>query len=136
MSFKDDLAAASAAPKDYADAEVTVNGTLYTLRFEQMDPVEWASEVDKHPARPNVLLDMRYGYFLRSLVKAVAPLTGKVLDGDEFVDVEDWPALFKSIGGYGMQRVTDAIWAVNERGPEMAVEAAKKARAASEKSST
>lgn len=131
MTFEDDLAAVQAAPAPFLDAEVTVNGSYYALRFVQMDPFDWAVEVDKHPARPGVALDKRYGYNLRSLVKAVAPATGSLVEDDKTVPVKDWPALLKAIGGHGFQRVTDAIWAVNEYLPEQAVVAAKKARAVS-----
>lgn len=136
MSFEDDVKAAVAAPKPFLDADVTVNGNLYTLRFEEMDPFEWASEVDLHPARPGVMIDSRYGYNLRSLVKAVAPCTGSLVEGDKTVPVKDWPALLKAIGGNGFQRVTDAIWARNEYLREKEVESAKKARANSAKTSS
>jgi hypothetical protein len=131
MTFAEDLAAVQAAPKPFLDAEVTVNGTYYALRFTQMDPFDWATEVDRHPARPDTQIDKRYGYNLRSLVKAVAPVTGALVEGESTVPVEDWPALLKAIGGHGFQRVTDAIWAINEYLPEQAVVAAKKARAVS-----
>jgi hypothetical protein len=135
MSFEDDLAAAQAEEVAYANVEVTVRGNLYVIRITQMDPFEWASEVDRHPARDGVAIDQRYGYNLRSLTKAVVPVCGKRVDGDELVDVQDWPALLKAIGGYGFQRVSDAVWALNEILPERAVEAAKKALIATRKSS-
>ena len=135
MSFEDDLAAVQAEEAAYVNVEVTVHGNLYVLRITQMDPFEWASEVDRHPARPGVNIDQKYGYNLRSLIRGAAPLCGKRVDGDELVDVEDWPALLKAIGGYGFQRVSDAIWALNEILPERAVIEAKKALIATRKSS-
>lgn len=135
MSFEDDLAAASAAPAPFLDVDVTVNGNLYTLRFEQMGPAEWAAETDRHPARPGVLIDARYGYNLRSLIQAVAPLTGSLVEDGSTVPVADWPALLKSIAGHGFQRVTDAIWSVNEYLPERQVADAKKALKDSAKTS-
>ena len=135
MTFADDLAAVASEELAYVHVDVTVHGNLYKLRFTQMDPFEWASEVDFHPARTGVAIDQKYGYNLRSLTKAAAPLSGKLVEGDELVDVDDWPALLKAIGGYGFQRVSDAIWALNEILPERAVEAAKKALVATRKSS-
>lgn len=137
MTFADDLAAVAAEDLSYVNVDVTVHGNLYQLRFTEMDPFEWASEVDRHPARKDVNIDQRYGYNLRSLTRAAAPLCGKRVDGDELVDVpaDEWPALLKAIGGYGFQRVSDAIWALNEILPERAVEAAKKALIATQKSS-
>lgn len=135
MSFEDDLKATTINDPIYLDADVTVNGNLYTLRFVEMDPFEWASAVDRHPARPGVLIDAKYGYNLRTLVREVAPLLGSRVEGDTTVPVEDWPALLKAIGGNGFQRVTDAIWSLNEYMRERQVESLKKARSDSAKTS-
>ena len=128
MSFEDDLKAQAEAERPHADVEVKLNQTLYTFRFRRMNGDEWANEIDKHPARPGVLVDMRYGYNLRSIVKAVAPKCGVRLDGDveTVMDVEQWTQLFKVLDGAGVARVGDAIWGVNEYGPAAEGEAAKK----------
>lgn len=152
MGFSEDLAAAKTAERNIRDVDVTVNGVLYTLRFTQMDGLDWADEADRHPARPKVLIDLRYGYNLRSLVKAVAPQTGVlVIDGESSalrvdpVDpenpkdpdrVDEWVDLLKALDGAAIQRIGDAIWSLNEWEPGQAVEAAKKALRGSKKASS
>lgn len=144
MGFSEDLATVKAAPRPTDDVDVTLNGKLYTLRFTQMDGLEWASAVDRHPARPGILIDSRYGYNLRQLVKTVAPKCGVLLsDGAEValrVDpptdpsvkngpprVDEWADLFKALDGHAVQRICDAVWALNEWTPQQAVADAKKA---------
>lgn len=140
MSFKDDLAAAKTADAPHADVTVLVNGKPYDLRFRQMEGPAWASETDRHPARPGVAVDMRYGYNIRSLTLGAAPKCGVLLDGDAEVvlrvdplgtkdRVDEWSDLLTSLSGHDFQRITDAIWSLNEYLPEQAVDAARKARA-------
>jgi len=147
MSFKDDLAAAKAADVPHADVTVLVNGVPYDLRFRQMPGDEWASETDKHPARPGVLVDQRYGYNIRSLTRGAAPKCGVLVNGGDEVKlrvdpvgdadrVDEWADLFRTLSGHDFQRVTDAIWSLNEYLPEKAVEAARKARANSANTSS
>ncbi|AGW41742.1 histidinol-phosphate aminotransferase [Leifsonia xyli subsp. cynodontis DSM 46306] len=128
MSLDDDLDADLTRDVDYADLNITINGKLRTLRFTQMDGLEWAELTDRFPARPDVLLDMRYGYNLRSLSKAAAPLCGKLLDGDKQVALteEQWEKLFKSQPGSTITRIGDVIWNLNEYLPTATVEALKK----------
>jgi len=131
MSFDDDLKAQAEAERPFEDVSVAVNKNLHTFRFRRMDGDEWANEVDKHPARPGVLVDMRYGYNIRSIVKAVAPKCGVRMDGnvETVMDVEQWGKLFKALDGAAVARFGDAIWGLNEYGPAAEVEAAKKALA-------
>ncbi|MBT2502978.1 hypothetical protein [Curtobacterium sp. ISL-83] len=147
MAFEDDLAAAQTPEDRYIDVLVLINSKPYTLRFRAMDGIEWAAETDRHPARPGVLVDARYGYNLRSLIRAAAPRCGVLVDGDEErtlrVDpiipetpgmppqkrVDEWADVFKAISGHEFQRVTDAIWSLNEYFPQQEIEAAGKALA-------
>lgn len=154
MGFSEDLTAAQNPEQDeHIDVDVLVKGTLYTLRFRPMDGMDWSAETDRHPARPGVLIDTRYGYNLRSLVKAAAPQSGVLVVDDEErklrVDpivtvprgqrppkrVDEWADLFKVITGHEFQRISDAIWALNEYMPQKRIEAAGKARADSANSS-
>jgi hypothetical protein len=141
VGFLEDLAAEKAAQRPTADVEVLLNGNLYTLRFTKLDGTEWAAEVDKYPARPGILIDSRYGYDLRKLVKGIAHKCGVLLDGETEVPlqwdppgtkdrVDEWADLFKALDGHAVQRIADAIWGLNEYAPAQAVEAAKKARSA------
>lgn len=131
MTFEDDLKAEFEAPKPTKDVDVKLNGKLYTFRFELMDSVEWASATDRAPARPGVLLDMRFGYNLRALVPLVAPMSGKRVDGDELVDLtpDQWRNLFKALPGASVMRIGDTLFDLNEYEPGEAVKELKKASA-------
>ncbi|UWD83659.1 hypothetical protein NY057_05285 [Curtobacterium flaccumfaciens] len=147
-TFEEDLAAAQAPEDEYADVPVLINKKLHTLRFRPMDGLAWAAETDRHPPRPNVAIDGKYGYNIRSLTKGAAPQCGVlVIDGEEHqlqVDpfdpehptaerVNQWEQLFKAISGYEFKRITDVIWFLNEFGPQEDIKAAGKALADSAK---
>jgi len=155
MSFEDDLAAAQTPEDKHIDVLVLINKKPHLLRFRPMDGLEWAAETDRHPARPGVLVDSRYGYNLRTLTRAAAARSGVlVVNGEErtlrvdpFIPqlpgepapparVDQWADLFRAISGHEFQRITDAIWTLNEYGPQEAVEAAGKALAGSANTSS
>jgi hypothetical protein len=138
VGFLEDLAAQKSAERQTADVEILLNGHLYRLHVTQMDGMEWASIVDKYPARPGILIDQRYGYNLRALTKGELHRCAVLYDGDDVVPlrrdpigaknrVDQWADLFKAIDGNATQRVCDAVWGLNEYDPEQAVIAAKKA---------
>jgi hypothetical protein len=135
MSFEDDLKAAREAPIEFTDVPVEIRGNLHTLRFLQLSGPEWAAETDRHPARPGVLLDMRYGYNLRTLCMAVAKLTGRrviTAGGEETLvelTAEQWDDLYRAIPGATKSRIDDAIWGLNEANPQARVDALKKGSA-------
>lgn len=132
MSFDEDLDAQMNRELDTVDVPVTVNGKLRTLRFTEMDGLKWADFCDRSPARPGVLLDMRYGYNLRELTKIAAPASGVLVDGDTVTELstEQWAKLLKGLPGSSAQRIGDALFNLNEWMPGQAVEDAKKAFAA------
>lgn len=138
MSFDDDLKAAQAGSRLTADVPVTLNGKRHVLRFTQMNGIEWAAESVRHPARPDVLLDARFGYNLHSLAQAVAPTCGALVNGDgtEPLSEEVWGTLFSTLDGSDVQGIIDAIFGLNERATAQAVAAAKKAVRGSRKSSS
>lgn len=140
MSFLDDLKAAQNAPRIYADVPVMFNGHLHILRFRQMDGLDWTAETDRHPMRPGIAIDMKYGYNFRALTKTAAPASGVRVEDEveHVVTEEEWEHIFSPgvLTGRYFAAITDAIWALNVRSPELAVEAAKKALTNSPKSST
>lgn len=140
MAFLDDLRAAQAAPRNYADVPLLINGSLHTMRIRRMDGFDWTAETDRHPMRPGVAIDMKYGYNFRTLTKAAAPQSAVRVVDDEEVDISDdeWEVFFTpgTLSGRDFAALTDAIWALNVRHPELAIEAAKKALTNSPKSST
>jgi hypothetical protein len=140
-TFEDDLAAAQTPEDEYIDVLVLISKKPHTLRFRPMDGMAWAAETDRHPPRPNVAIDTKFGYNIRTLTKGAAPQCGVLLiDGEERplrVDpfdpeqplaerVNQWESVFKSITGHEFKRITDAIWFLNEYGPQQAIEAAGK----------
>jgi len=139
LSFLDDLTAAQAAPTPHDDVEVLVNGHVHVLRFFRLDGYDWSCEVDRHPIRPGVRIDMTYGFNFRTLTKAVAPRCGVRLDGDTEVPLtdEEWAALFapKVLSGRYFGHITDALFRLNIVQPQQELEAAKKALASSAPSS-
>lgn len=139
MSFEDDLAAAQTAAVKTRDVDVSVNGTLYTFRFRRMPGMAWALETNRHPARPGILLDTRYGYNLWSLVAAVAPKYADRVDGDTTVPLtaEQWAALLDEnsdvLDGAAVQQFGDAVFELNEYGPRAEVDALRKGSTAGSK---
>lgn len=154
MGFSEDLAAGKTKTAAHEDVDVLIDGKAHTLRFRPAGGMEWADAVDHAPLRMDVALDRVYGYNLRAAVRRAAPQTGRLLvDGEETelrVDpittdmddealagrVDEWRDLFDQLSGYDAQRITDAVWGLNERRPQLAIEAAKKAQGGSRKSST
>jgi hypothetical protein len=140
MTFLDDLRAAQTAPRNYAEIPLLVNGTLHTMRVYRMDGFDWTAETDRHPMRPGVRIDEKYGYNFRTLTKSAAPQCAVlIVDHEERPVTEDeWEVFFAkgTLSGRDFAALTDAIWALNVRHPELAVEAAKKALTNSPKSST
>lgn len=154
MGFSEDLAAGKTKTAAHEDVDVLINGTAHTLRFHMADGLAWADAVDHAPLRMDVALDRVYGYNLRAAIRYIAPQTGRlIVDGEERklrVDpidpgmtdeelaarVDEWDDLFGQLSGFDAQRITDAVWGLNERRPQLAIEAAKKARSGSRKRST
>lgn len=141
MTFADDLKKAKAAKTPHEDVPVLIAGTLHTLRFSQMDGLEWAAETDRHPIRQDVAVDGQFGYNVRTLTVAVALASGARMEGAQAVPLseEEWQETFAAISGAEFQAITDAIWGLNEMNPRLAVaravDMAKKARARSPKAS-
>lgn len=128
-SFVDDLKAEFEAERPYRDVPVKLNGTLHTLRFTQMSGADWTSAGDQTVARPNVLIDVRYGYNIRALTYIAAPKSGKLLESGTLTDLTDdqWRNLLKTIPGPSFNAIADALYVLNEYEPAEAVEALKKA---------
>jgi hypothetical protein len=143
MSFDDDLKKqqedSAPAAQPTGDASIRVGGNLYTFRFTRMRGIEWATEIVKkqHKPRTDVTLDSHFGYNVHSVVRAVAPLTGARVEGDELVTMEPkrWKALFDSLDSAGVQSLVDTIWGLNEWDPRQELEDAKKALSGSQNSS-
>lgn len=139
MSFLDDLTAAKTAPAPHEDVDVLLNGNVHVLRFHRLDGYEWSCEVDRHPIRPGVRIDMTYGFNFRALTKSVAPRCGVRVEGDTEVPLtaEEWAGLFTPgvLTGRYFGHLTDALFRLNIVTPQQELDAAKKALASSAPSS-
>jgi hypothetical protein len=146
MSFSEDLKKAKSAEVPHQDVQVMVGGTSYTLRFRQMNAFEWASEVDRHPARGDTIdFDVSYGFNIRTLTQAVAPRTGVLVEGDvekplvQDETTDEWSELLDAISGHDFQAISDAVFYLNYMAPQRALieaaSAAKKGRPRSSRGS-
>lgn len=130
--FDDDLDAQLenlATDPEFFDVEVTVNSKLRALRFWQMDGLEWAKLAALCPVDLLSPYDRSYGYNLQAMTLLAAPASGKMHDGEDFVDLDadQWRKLLQGLSGAGHRHIANALFALNEHLPSQAVIAAKKA---------
>jgi hypothetical protein len=142
-NFADDLAAAKAKRKNEPISvlvDVLVNEELVRLKFTELPAERWADICAHSPVRPEVLYDEQYGYNIHSACRMAAPLCGVRVVAGEDVPLEmrrdpstgrvvgsEWDDLFDVISGHEFGLIADAIWELNEWGPQQRLEAAKKA---------
>ena len=137
MGFKEDIIAARQKPRRHADLNIDINGTRYKFRFRQMDGVAYSEETLRHPPDMEIGFDREYGYNLNSLTRAVAPLCGVRVEGDEEIPlqvdplgqedrVDEWADLFAIADGGAVQSIASTIFQLNEFATSKAVRAAKK----------
>lgn len=102
--------------------------SLVTLKFYRLSGLAWATLTARNPLRPDVLIDVRYGYNFHAVVQAAAPDCGRLVDGDDetLLTADDWADLFAVLSGYDVARVCDALFYLNEWDPSQAVERLKK----------
>lgn len=150
MSFSEDLAVAKAAPRDKSDPiQVVVGESLYELTFEQAPGPVWAAVTAKYPMRVDQPIDRAYGYNFHAVIPEIAPSTCTVTKGGEPVELvieprtaenprprNEWRDLFEVMDGGAFSRVADAVFALNQWGPDQRTIALGKAsRVASETNS-
>lgn len=134
MGFLEDLQAAKAAV-DSGDRVVTpnidvvVNGRVYTVLYIRSDSAAWAEACVKHPPRPDVALDLQWGYNLSAVPVEVAEKSARVLeDGEEkTLTAEQWADLFEIMPGRTRRTIEANVWQLNENDPQQEIERAKKA---------
>lgn len=129
MSFDEDLDSQLATERDTAEVDVVVAGKLQTLRFTEMDGLEWADLTDRCPPRPDAPVDRGFGFNIRAVVALAAPKSGQMKSGDEWVDLTDdqWTRLLRGQKGAQHRAIGDALFELNQWGPGQAVLAARKA---------
>jgi len=128
------LAAPDPAPvtrrQDAVQAEIDdlqdeVDKSLITLRFTRLDGEKWADLTSANPMRLGVALDRHYGYNFDAVSVAAAQMSGVRVDedGDHELTDEQWERLLKLLSGYDRKLIRDAVWTLNEYGPQQLVDA-------------
>lgn len=114
--------------------------SLVTLRFTQMDGVEWTALTAQYPPRLDVPLEAeQYGYNVQATTMAACYTSGCVVDEDgtetfPVVDktaepkIDEWADLWHALDGAAAQEVADTIWGLNVYYPQIEREALKKAQ--------
>ncbi|MFL5736925.1 MAG: hypothetical protein ACJ76P_06270 [Actinomycetota bacterium] len=113
-------------------------GTYWTFRFVQLPGPEWAEITFRNPPRPDIAIDVQYGYNYHSVARAAAAQSGAVLhretaeDGTETerlekLSPEQWADLWVALSGRDFERIASNVWDLNEYGPQRRLEAAGKA---------
>ena len=112
-----------------------IGGELVEVIFYRAEGTAWAECTSRHPVRADVLIDMRYGYNFHGVCFEIAPKTGRLLDGDDEVELspEKWGKILDAVSGNEVSAVANAIWALNEWDPAQLVKSLKKARTATSK---
>lgn len=129
--------AKAAEPDRSAPVKITVGGELVEIVFERVDGKLWASQCAKYAPRPDVPIDRNYGYNFHQVVISVSPESGRLVTDDGLLPLDDdqWRGIYAEgvLSGHDFQRVADAIWQVNEWGPQQKVAALSKASARASK---
>lgn len=115
-----------------AAVQAEAASSLIVLRFTKLPGEEWVNIVARYPQRVDVGVDRMYGYNVHAVCRAAAAVSGVRLNGDssEALSDEQWDRLFALISGHEFSNVCDAIFGLNEYGPELRVAEAKKASSA------
>ena len=129
--------AKDAEPDRSNPVKVTIGGELVEFVFLRVDGKLWAGQCAKFPPRVDVPIDRNYGYNFHQVVISVSPESGRLVSDDGLVPLSDeqWRGVFADgvLSGHDFQRVADAIWHVNEWGPQQKVAALSKASARASK---
>lgn len=130
MSF-DDLISAPVV-RDSQTVQVAISGELVTFKFTASPPELWTEATASSPLRAAVPLDRNYGYNLHGACVLIAPYAGVRLEGDAEIPLTEnqWTMVFERLSGHDFARIVDAIWTLNEYGPQQLVSSLKKASAA------
>jgi hypothetical protein len=130
MSLLDDLLESAAeAPTPSKELDVEIGGQILSLKFYQIDGRRWAEITAMCPTRLGSVIDRSYGYNFQAASQMAAPLSGRVVVGDEELQLDNtkWDQLFTKLAGTHVRGIHSLIWELNEYDPQQAVAKAKKA---------
>lgn len=108
--------------------EVLVNQTVVTLRFSEMAAKDWADVIAVNPQRLGSPIDRQFGYNYDGAAITASPKCGVRVEGDSEskMTAEQWEKLFGVIAGHDFQKITNAVWSLNEISPMRRLAEAKK----------
>lgn len=114
--------------------------TLVDLKFSRILGTDWNDLTVVNPPREDSLPDrVVFGYNVHAVTRAAAVTSGVVLEDDgseRALSEEQWNELFTLVSGKDNEKITNAIYALNEGESERAVELGKARRDASRASET
>lgn len=121
------------AQADYVD-------TLVDLKFMRILGPDWNDLTVVHPPREDSLPDrVVFGYNVHAVTRAAAVSSGVLVEdngSERALSEEQWNELFTLLSGKDNEKITNAIYALNEGESERAVELGKARRDASRASET
>ena len=140
MSYKDAIAKAKKAERRKTEpVDVLVADEPVTVQFYRANPTDWARVTAQFPAQTGNIFAVKYGYDIHKVVPAIAEITGFVIEDGEEVEltveqpskdnpepVNEWADLIAALDGHSFGLVTDAIWGLNEWGPQVRLAELKK----------
>lgn len=121
------------AEPDLDDVTETVNvmlgGQLVDFRFTKLDGDRWAELCGKHLPRPMNALDQIFQCNVDMVVNDAVKINGVRVDAGTVEAPSDgqWNMILSALSGADVKKIRDAIWWLNQIGPEQRLEAAKKA---------
>lgn len=111
--------------------DVLVGVEVWSLRFSEMDALEWANVIALNPQRPGSNIDRQFGYNYDGAAMTAAPLSGVRVDGETVLKLSEsqWVKVFRAISGHDFEKLSNAVWGLNEIQPMRRLAEAKKASA-------
>jgi hypothetical protein len=105
--------------EQYKQLRASAADSLVTFRFTRLDAQQWVNLTESNPPRENSATDADYRFNYHQVGKAAALISGVEVDGESTqpVPVETWQELFAVIAGSDLNRICDAIVALNTWGP-------------------
>jgi len=109
--------------------DVLVGGSVWTLKFTELDSADWADARALNPMRPQSQIDRHFGHNYHGTARVAAPQSGvRLVDGEPVsLTIDQWAKLFKAISARDFQAVADTLLALHDFLPEQRLEQAKKA---------
>lgn len=107
--------------------------TLVDLKFTRIVGTEWNDLTIVNPPREDSLPDkVIFGYNVHAVTRAAAVLSGVLVEDDESettLSEEKWNELFELLSGKDLEKISNAVYALNEGETERAVDLGKALRA-------